>query len=56
MKTENEYSSAIVDFIDRKSQKITRSMMYPITRIELKEFGIKTVKVFIIKNGRWVLE
>jgi hypothetical protein len=52
------YSSAIVHFLDRASQTVEPAMMYPITRIELKEVrgeAIVTARIFVVNGqGRWV--
>ena len=56
MAKQKEYSSAIITFLDRKSQK-EKVMAYPITKIELNEFigdGVKAVKIFVIKDGKWI--
>ena len=59
MKSEKEYSSAVVYFINRENQKVVKSMMYPIIKVELNEFEgtkVKKVKSFVVKDGSWVLE
>lgn len=55
-KSEMEYASAVISFLDRDSQTVT-AMTYPITRIELKEMRgeqIVTARAFYVDdNGRW---
>jgi len=58
-KIKQEYLSAIVYFINRENQKIEKSMMYPITRVELNEFEenrVVKVKTFVVKARKWVIK
>lgn len=51
------YASAIIHFLDRKSQEV-KAMTYPITRIELNEMRgdqIVTARIFVVNaEGQWV--
>jgi len=50
------YSSAIIDFLDRDSQKIS-AMAYPVSKITLNNFIDNKVipfKTFKIVNNKWV--
>lgn len=56
----NTYLAAQVDFLDRDSGKVNKTMCYPITRIELMNWsddrGIESAQVFVVKDGKWVQE
>lgn len=55
------YASAMVDFLDRDSQVIKKAMMYPITRIELRNLMSEEnpqglpARVFVVDpDGKWL--
>jgi len=48
------YAAAILDFLDRDTAAVKRSMCYPITRIELHNLGeSKPSRVFLVVDGKW---
>lgn len=56
--TEANYSSVVAYMLDRDDQTTKPMMLYPVTRIEFKEFtgnAIVTVRIFVVdENGKWV--
>jgi hypothetical protein len=58
--SEKDYSTAIIELLDRDSQQVRRGMCYPITRVELLSLpsadnleGLPK-RVFIVEGGKWV--
>lgn len=56
--SELAYSSAKVDMLDRETQTVKGTMLYPITKVELLEFrgnAIVTARTFVVdEHDRWV--
>ena len=52
------YSSAIIHFLDRDSETVKPTMLYPITRVELNEVqgnAVVTTRIFVVNDdGKWI--
>jgi hypothetical protein len=53
--SEKEYAAAILTFLERSAQKESKSMCYPITRVEFFNIGDPLpVRIFTVIDGKWV--
>ena len=52
------YSSATIHFLDRDSETVKPTMLYPITRVELNEVqgnAVVTTRIFVVNDdGKWI--
>jgi len=52
-----EYASVQhVSLINRADSTLEKYAIYPVTRVELVEFDATSSTVFVVKDGKWVVE